>query len=123
MEKTCVIHRIANFIGKKWTLLILLELYKGENKWRRFSELKRRLNGITSKILSQRLKELVKEGIIVKRVCAKNFPICSEYSLTENGNDFIKVIKYMKQWALKYELVGNLCNKKTHNCNCKKCEL
>ena len=92
MNEECGIYRTADFIGKRWTLLILLELYKGESKWKRYNGLKRSLMGITSKILSIRLKELEKQDIIRKRTNG-GFPLKSEYSLTESVEDFIKIIE------------------------------
>ena len=52
MDEDCAVYKTVDFIGKRWTLLILLELYKGENKWKRYNELKRNLMSITPKILS-----------------------------------------------------------------------
>ncbi len=118
MKKDCSIKRVVNFLGKKWTLLILLELYKGKSEWRRFSQIKKDLDNITPKILSTRLKELVKEKLIVKRVSIKRFPIKSEYRLTESGEDFINIIKNIKKWGLKW----GKKNKRCEETNCKDCE-
>lgn len=119
MEKDCTIFRTANFIGKRWTLLILLELHKGDSKWSRYSEIKNGLEEITPKILSARLKELEKEGLIVKKIDTGEFPIKCEYSLTESGNDFIKIIKDIKRWALKFKVKNVICEKS----DCRECEL
>ena len=119
MHKQCTIYRTANFIGKRWTLLILLELYKGKAEWKRYYELKSRLGGITPKILSSRLKELEKEGLIAKKISAKSFPVKCEYSLTKTGKDFIGIIKNLKKWALKWKLGSEMCR----NAKCKDCEL
>ena len=118
MEKDCTIYKTANFIGKRWTLLILLELYKGD-KIKRYSELKNQLPEITPKILSARLKELEKEGLIRKKVDASHFPVKCEYSLTKSGKDFIKVIKGIKRWALKWKIKNKICEK----ADCRECEL
>ena len=64
----------VKYLTKKWTLLIILELYKGESYTRRFSELKDSLSDITPKILSERLKELEEEGIITKNIDTTSFP-------------------------------------------------
>lgn len=117
MDQNCVIYETASFIGKKWTLLILLELYKGKDSLKRYSELKNSLLGITPKILSLRLKELEKEKLLKKRVDASNFPIKCEYSLTKSGEDFIKIIKYIKKWALKWNIKNKVCEET----NCKNC--
>ena len=45
--KNCVLYKTVNIVGKRWTIHILLELYKGEKKEKGFNELKRRLGGVT----------------------------------------------------------------------------
>ncbi|MEI7837348.1 MAG: winged helix-turn-helix transcriptional regulator, partial [Planctomycetota bacterium] len=72
-----------------WMLLIILELYKGSNHTRRFSDLRDSLDGITPKVLSERLKELEDEGILTRNVDATAFPIRSEYTLTESGLEIV----------------------------------
>ena len=109
MEKNCTVYRTANLIGKRWTLNILLELYKGKGRKKRYNELKSSLPGITPKLLSMRLKELADEGMIRKNVDGKSFPIKSEYSLTPAGDEFINTIKGMKKWALKWKYDNKFC--------------
>lgn len=118
MERTCPIHKVMDFVGKRWTLMILLELYRGKSRWKRYSEIKRGLSGITPKILSLRLRELEKEGLLKRRVDARTFPIKSEYSLTERGTDFVKIIKDMKEWGLKWKVSNQTCKDVT----CQQCE-
>ena len=119
MEQDCTIYQTANFIGKRWTLLILLELYKGSNRRKRYSELKNELPNITPKILSARLKELEKEKLISKKIDASSFPVKCEYSLTKSGEDFIKIIKDIKQWSLKWKIDNLVCQK----ADCRECKL
>ena len=118
MDVDCTIYQTASFIGKRWTLLILLELYKG-GKPKRYSEIKKGILGITPKILSLRLKELEKEKLIVKKIDTSEFPVKCEYSLTPSGIDFIKIIQDMKKWALKWKVKNIVCEK----VNCKECKL
>ena len=101
MDKNCAVFNASNLIGKRWTILILLELYKGEEKWKRYNQLKSKLPQLTSKMLSARLKELEKAGILTKRVDSSVVPIKSEYSLTKRGEEFIDIIKQIKNWSLK----------------------
>ncbi len=119
MDEYCTVYNAAELIGKKWTLLILLELHKGKNNARRYSELKTKLPRITPKILSQRLKELEKEGLIIKKTDSTVIPIKCEYFLTKSGEGLIRVIKKIKEWSLKYHKKNNLCE----NTNCKNCRL
>jgi len=114
MQEGCTVNRTVKYIARKWTLLIILELYKGEGHRRRFSELKYCLNGITPKVLSARLKELVREGLIEKEVDDSSFPPKAEYSLTESGLEIVEIVKEMKRWALKWK-IDNI------ECSCQDC--
>lgn len=119
MKQDCTIYKTANFIGKRWTLLILLELYKGESKLKRYSQIKKGMKEITPKILSARLKELEKEKLINKRVDASVVPVKCEYSLTKSGEDFINIVKDIKKWALKWKVKNIICERS----DCKECDL
>jgi len=112
-----MVFKAVNFIGKRWTILILLELYKGKSEWKRYSELKRKLMNITPKILSTRLNQLQREGLIKKKVETKTSPIKSKYRLTKKGRDFILIIKEIKKWSLNW----NPKNKNCENLSCKDC--
>jgi len=118
MEKGCSVRKAVNFLGKRWTLLILLELYKGKSEWKRFSQIKKSLDNITPKILSMRLKELKRENLIEKRVNVEKFSIKSEYKLTSAGKDFIGIIKNIKRWSLKWKKKNKTCEE----IDCKDCE-
>ena len=102
MDKSCAVYSATNLVGKRWTLVILLELYKGHAKWKRYHELMEKLPLLTPKILSTRLKELAKEGLIIKRVDSTVVPIKSEYSLTKRGDEFIEIIKQIKNWTTRW---------------------
>ena len=118
MDETCTIYRTIDFISKKWTLLILLELYKTQGK-KRYSELKSSLLNITPKILSTRLRELEKQGLITKYIDTNGFPIKCEYTLTDSGKDFIRIIKDIKKWSLQWKNKNKECEQQ----DCKNCEL
>lgn len=119
MDKDCAVYRTADLIGKRWTLLILLELHKSVSKARRYSELKKSLLDITPKMLSMRLKELGDEGLVLRSVDASVFPVRCDYSLTRSGKDFIKVIQEMKRWALQWKVQNKACEES----DCKECRL
>lgn len=103
MHKNCSVYRAADLIGKRWTVLILLELHKSGGVWKRYSHLKSRLGNITPKMLSGRLKELERESLVEKRVETRRFPVKCEYRLTRTGSEFMSVIKKMKSWSLKWK--------------------
>jgi DNA-binding HxlR family transcriptional regulator len=116
MDKNCPVLYSANLLGKRWTIMIILEIYKGENKWKRYIEIKNKMPQLTPKILSTRLKELQKEGIIDKKIDSSTVPIKSEYSLTKKGEGFIKIIHDMRDWSMKNS--SRKCNVK----DCRQCE-
>lgn len=115
----CTVNQTVKYLTKKWTLLIILELYKGDNYTLRFSELKDALADITPKILSERLKELEEEGIVLKTVDATSFPVRCDYTLTESGLELIDIIKAIKTWALTWKIDNIPCGLQ----DCKNCVL
>jgi len=119
LDSSCTVYRTMDFIGKRWTLLILLELHKGMDDTRRFSELKRRLPDITPKMLSERLKEMEREGLIVHSVDANETPIRSEYTLTDSGREFMAIIGSIKSWALRWKVDNKMCE----SMQCKDCRI
>jgi len=95
-----------------------LELYKAQGKIR-YSELKNNLLDISPKILSARLRELEKQGLITKDVDITVFPVKCEYALTDSGKDFIRVIKDIKKWALQWKYHNKDCAEQ----DCKYCDM
>ena len=118
MHEDCTLYQTVDFISRKWTLLILLELYKAHTGKKRYLELKNNLPRITPKILSTRLKELEKEKIITKKIDTRGFPIKCEYALTKSGKDMIRIIKDMKRWSLRWKIKNKTCEQQ----DCKECE-
>jgi len=94
----CPVARTAKIISGKWTLLIIRDLASGV---KRFNQLERSLVGISPKTLSERLRHLEEQGIILRQTFAE-VPPRVEYSLSERGRDLIDVIEcmrcYGKQW-------------------------
>jgi len=119
MDDDCTVYQTMEYLSKKWSLIILLEIYKGLNEKKRYSEIKKNIPTISPKILSTRLKELEKEGIIKKNIDTSSFPIKCEYSLTNSGIDLINIIKNIKNWSLKWKIENQICKER----NCKDCEL
>jgi len=119
VQKICTVNQTVKYLTKKWTFLIILELYKGDKYTRRFSELKDTLEDITPKILSERLKELEEEGIIKKNIDTTVFPVKCEYTLTESGLDLVEIIRSIKIWALKWKIDNIPCGLQ----DCKVCVL
>lgn len=119
MQESCTVSQTVRYLSKRWTLLIILEIYKGVGFTRRFSELRNALPGITPKVLSERLKELEQEEIITRTVDATAFPVRTEYTLTESGLEIIGIIRDIKTWALKWKIENIACGDQ----DCKECVL
>ncbi len=118
MDPACTVYKTMDYLSRKWTVLIVLELGKGE-EWKRFSDLKRSMNEITPKVLTERLRDLVEEGLVEHRVDSSEVPFRSEYRLTECGQDLIRVIREMKLWALKWKINNEPCRLQ----DCRLCKL
>jgi DNA-binding HxlR family transcriptional regulator len=82
-------------IGKRWTGLLLDVLMNGPC---RFSELTTFVEGLSDRVLSDRLRELEAEGI-VKRVVYPQIPVRVEYQLTDKGYALQPSIAALHQWA------------------------
>ena len=85
----CPIATSLGVLGRKWTILIIRDI--GMRKVQRFSELLRSIHGLTPRILSMRLKELEKEGLI-KRIEERNSPKIVRWELTEKGIDTLPIL-------------------------------
>ncbi len=119
MDINCTVYKTADFIGKRWTIVILLALYKGNGGTMRYNEIKKEIRGITPKILSARLKELEENSMVSKETDASSVPIKCYYSLTKSGEDFIRVVQDMKAWALKWNPENKVCK----STDCKNCKI
>ncbi|MFO7710415.1 MAG: helix-turn-helix domain-containing protein [Candidatus Woesearchaeota archaeon] len=102
----CTVHRTSEIISKKWTLLIILAIYKG---YHRYSEIRRNISPITPKILSMRLKELEAEEIIRKETQHSNSQRKTFYYLTGSGKDLVSIIRSIKQWGMKWKFDNDEC--------------
>lgn len=85
----------AQLLGKRWTGLLLDSLLGGP---RRFCELTAAVDGLSDRVLSDRLRELEDEGI-VERVVYPQIPVRVEYRLTEKGYDLKPIVQAMHTWA------------------------
>jgi DNA-binding HxlR family transcriptional regulator len=86
--KSCPIETTFKIIGKKWAILIIREMLRGTAQFNRFLE---NIDGITPKVLTERLRELEKLGIVRRRIVSE-YPIRVEYELTDLGKEFEPVL-------------------------------
>jgi DNA-binding HxlR family transcriptional regulator len=87
--------RAIQILGKRWTGLLLNALMNGP---RRFCELTAGVEGLSDRVLSDRLRELEMEGIL-QRVVYPQIPVRVEYQLTEKGCALRPVIEAIHAWA------------------------
>lgn len=98
-NENCVPIEIVQLLSRKWALLILSLLIRDRKL--RYSELADRLGGISPKTLTERLRELEREGII-KRELFKEIPPKVEYSLTKKGTELATSFVHVLNWAEKW---------------------
>ncbi|MRH86421.1 transcriptional regulator [Nocardia sp. SYP-A9097] len=96
--KRCPARDVLAVLADKWVLLVLGVLRAGEHPIR-FNELRRRLDGITQKVLTRTLRDLERDGL-VRRAVYPTVPPRVEYSLTPLGADLGRLTHAMGQWAL-----------------------
>jgi len=88
-------HRAIELIGKRWTGAIVFVLLDGPL---RFSEVKLLVPEISDRLLSERMKELERCGIVERRVTGTS-PVRVEYALTDRGRDLAPALAELKDWA------------------------
>ena len=91
----CNVAAAAEILGAKWTAVLVHDLSEGP---RRFSELEHACAGISPRTLSERLRVLEGEGILVRRSYAESPPRV-EYELTEKGEALLPVIDAMRDFG------------------------
>lgn len=97
MEKTIICPRFEkaiSLLNQRWTALVIYQLLSGPQ---RFSTIQSSI-GISGKVLSERLKDLEKEGI-VKREVIPDTPVIIQYSLTEKGASIEPVLRKIESWS------------------------
>lgn len=95
LRAECAATEALTVLGHKWVLRIIREL---GSRTQRFCELQDALGGANSATLSQRLKLLEDEGLVVRRAISA-MPPWVEYSLTDKGSDLRRAISGVDGWA------------------------
>jgi len=94
-DYTCAMEAALRVISGKWKLGILSQLLTGA---KRYSEINKKIPGITEKMLTQQLREL-EEDMIVKRKIYPEVPPRVEYSFTELGEELTKILFELEIWG------------------------
>lgn len=95
----CPVRNVIARFGNKWALLVILIL--SENKVLRFSELKKMIPDVSSRMLSSTLRTLEADGLVSRKVYPE-VPPKVEYSLTETGLSLVPFIVLLTEWAQKH---------------------
>ena len=95
----CPVATTVRLIGSKWKLLIIRNLRT--RPWR-FNELKKSLEGISQKSLTDSLRSLEEDGLIIRTVYPE-VPPRVEYSLSELGETMRPILDAMETWGLEYQ--------------------
>ena len=95
----CPVATTVSLIGSKWKLLIMRNLQV--RPWR-FNELKKSLEGISQKVLTDSLRSMEEDGLIVRTVYPE-VPARVEYSLSELGESMRPIIAALESWGLEYK--------------------
>ncbi len=94
--------RAVELIGSRWTGAIIRVLHGGVH---RYAALKTEIPGISDRMLSERLRELEREGIVSRTVIPET-PVQIEYHLTEKGRGLEPVMRAVIQWTMRWTPPG-----------------
>ncbi|NQX57997.1 winged helix-turn-helix transcriptional regulator [Paenibacillus qinlingensis] len=101
VENTCVasISEVLQFFSGKWTFLVLTELLKEPQ---RFNQLRRNLDNVNTKGLTDTLRNLEQHEMI-RREVFPTVPVTVEYSISEKGKAFSKVFNEINRWKTEWD--------------------
>jgi DNA-binding HxlR family transcriptional regulator len=94
-NERCPTRVVLDLIADKWAVLIVGAL---EDKTKRFGELRREIGGVSQKMLTQTLRGLERDGIVVRTVYA-SVPPKVEYSLTKLGRTLVHILEGIREWS------------------------
>ena len=95
----CPVATTVSLVGSKWKLLIIRNLLG--RPWR-FNELQKSIDGISQKSLTEALRSMEADGIMIRKAYPE-VPPRVEYSLTALGESMRPIIKAMETWGLGYQ--------------------
>lgn len=96
MTAACPTRQVLDRVADKWTMLVILAL---ESKGTmRFSELRRHVEGITQKMLTQTLRGMERDGLLTRDVIA-TVPVTVKYTLTSLGHSLSGAVAVIREWS------------------------
>jgi DNA-binding HxlR family transcriptional regulator len=96
----CPIRDVMALASDKWSILIILHL--GYFPVLRFNQIKKKVYGISNKVLSERLKQLEGDGYL-KRTLYPEVPVRVEYELTDFGHSYLQKLIELTEWAERHK--------------------
>lgn len=96
--QTCPVARSLEFLGERWTLLLIRDLLAGPRK---FQDFRASLRGVAPTVLSRRLKLLEAHGIVSRRLYSDH-PPRAEYTLTDRGLELRQVVRALGIWGARH---------------------
>lgn len=94
----CPSRRLLDRIGDRWTVLVVGTLVDGP---RRFTEIRRAVEGVSQKMLTQTLRGLERDGLVTRSVYAE-VPPRVEYELTPTGRTLLEPLKALERWSIEH---------------------
>ena len=91
----CGVARALDLIGERWALLVVRELVLGP---KRFTDLRQGLPGIATNVLSVRLRQLERDGVVTRRLLPPPAP-AQIYQLTELGRELVPIMLALGRWG------------------------
>ncbi len=104
----CYFELALQIIGGKWKSIILYHL--GKEKVLRYGELKKKMPNITEKMLTQQLKDLQKDNMVLRKMYHQ-VPPKVEYSLTPFGDTVMPALLKLRDWGITFEKEFDLSRK------------
>jgi len=90
---------VLDLVGDRWTLAVVASLLDGPQ---RFGELQQRIDGIAPNILTQRVRQLEQQGLVISRPYSRR-PLRVSYELTASGESLRPVVDVLQLWAAQRE--------------------
>jgi DNA-binding HxlR family transcriptional regulator len=94
-KQHCGVARALDLIGERWALLVVRELALGP---KRFTDLRQGLPGVATNVLSLRLRQLERDGVVTRRVFPPPAP-AQVYELTELGRELVPIMLALGRWG------------------------
>lgn len=99
ISPACPVETAMLLISNKWKIFVINELQSGT---KRFNELLRSIPAISQKVLTQNLRSMEEDGLVIRQVFAE-VPPRVEYTLSELGNTLTPVIDALAAWGTRYQ--------------------